>query len=497
LWLTSWQIYPRWNKRKPYMTDDFKVSVEIGKKWLKDPVQFVVDNFCVEPESWQRDFLYAYIENQRVSMQASKGVGKTCALSWAAWHFMATRPYPKMAATSISGDNLRDGFWFEMGKWQGKSPYLSEAFKITAEKIFLKEAPTQWSLSARQWSKTSDMTQQAHTLSGLHDDYLMFIIDEAGGIPDAVMATAEAGLAGGIETKIIIAGNPTHLEGPLYRAATKERHLWKVFTVNGDPDNPLRSKRVPEKWAREQIEKYGKDNDWVQVNVFGNFPKASINALLGPSEIEESMKRKLPDTDYAHSQKRIGVDVARDGEDSTVIVQRQGLMSFPYHEMRGAKGHEVAARVAKIHSEWNADAIFVDDTGGFGGSVLDSLIQAGIPNIPIHFSGKATDSRNFNKRTEMWLRMADWVKRGGCLPNDPRLSRELSSVTYSFQEGKFRVIEKEQIKKDLGFSPDVADALCLTFAFDEMPTSQLVLPGQPGVGVVRWDYDPLDHGMIG
>ncbi len=106
-------------------------------------------------------------------------------------------------------------------------------------------------------SKTADRAQQGNTLAGLHADHILFILDESGGIPDAVMATAEAALSSCIEGHIVQAGNPTHLEGPLWRACTTERALWHVTEITADPDDPRRSTRVKAEWAREQIEKYG------------------------------------------------------------------------------------------------------------------------------------------------------------------------------------------------------------------------------------------------
>ena len=77
-----------------------------------------------------------------------------------------------------------------------------------------------------------------------------------GGIPDAVMASAEAALSSCVEGHIVQAGNPTHLEGPLWRACTSERALWHVTEITADPDDPRRSTRVKPEWAREQIAKY-------------------------------------------------------------------------------------------------------------------------------------------------------------------------------------------------------------------------------------------------
>jgi hypothetical protein len=69
----------------------------------------------------------------------------------------------------------------------------------------------------------------------------------------------------------------------------------------------------------------------------------------------------------------------------------------------------------------------------------------------------------------MWFAMADWVKGGGVLPNLPELVGELSTPTYTFVRGKFQMEPKDQVKERLGRSPDLADALALTFGLPDMP----------------------------
>jgi hypothetical protein len=424
------------------------------KAWREDPVRFVRECFGAEPDNWQADILMAFRDNKRLAMKAAKGCGKSTVLSWCAWNFLATRLKPKIAATSITSDNLSDGLWPEMSKWQSKSPFLKETFTWTKTRIFANASPEEWWMSARTWPKSADSDKQADTLAGLHADYLLFILDEVGGIPDSVMAAAEAGLATGKETKIIMAGNPTHLDGPLYRACTSERHLWYMAQITGDPDDPKRSNRIDINWARDQIQKYGKDNPWVLVNVFGQFPPTSLNTLLGPEEVEAAMKRRYKDQDYVYSQKRLGCDVAREGDDRTVIFPRQGLMAFKPVVMRSQYGPDIAARIMSARAKWGSEIEFIDDTGGWAGSVIDSVKQAGHNLFPINFAGKAIDPRYLNKRAEMWFEMAQWVKRGGALPNLPELMRELVAPTYTFQNGKFQIEPKDQIKKRLGYSPD-------------------------------------------
>lgn len=464
------------------------------KKWREDPVAFVRECIGVEPDNWQAEKLQAFPKHNRLGIKSGKGPGKTALLAWLAWNFLATRAHPKIAATSISGDNLADNLWPEMSKWQTKSKYLSHAFQWTKTRIFAKAHPETWFMSARAWARGADQSQQANTLAGLHADYLLFILDEVGGIPDAVMATAEAGLATGIETKILMAGNPTHLSGPLYRATTTERHLWHLTEITADPKDPKRTPRVSIQWAQDQIDKYGADNPWVLVNVFGKFPPASLNALLGPDEVSMAMSRTMDPSEFKHSQKRLGVDVARFGDDRTVICPRQGLVSFKMVEMRDARSNEIAGRVLHAKAKWGSELEFIDATGGYGAGVIDSMIQNGGAPHSVQFAGKADDPRYLNKRAEMWFRMAEWVKRGGILPRDPELQKELTAPTYFFSaNGKFQLESKDQVKARLGFSPDKADALCLTFALAEQPAA-MTLPGGipfPSARGVKAEYDPF------
>jgi phage terminase large subunit len=468
--------------------------------WEKDPVQFVREVFDVEPDAWQVNVLNALNSNMRLAMKACKGPGKTCLLAWVCWWFLLTKLHPKIMATSINGDNLRDGLWTEMSKWQQKSQLLREMFKWTDDKIFNIDHRETWYMSARTWAKSGDSSQQANTLAGVHADNVLFVLDEAGGIPDAVMAAAEAGLANDDGTnpdkcaKILMAGNPTHLEGPIYRACTQESHLWHVTEITSDPDDPNRTPRVSVKWAREQIDKYGKDSDWVLVNVFGKFPSSSLNALLGPDDVRAAMSRHLTLDQYDFAQKRIGVDVARFGDDRTVMFKRQGLAAFKPVEMRGARTQEIVARLMTEKNEFGSEMEFVDGTGGWGAGVIDYLYQTGQAPLEVNFSSKPNDPRYFNRRAEMWFLMAEWIKRGGAIPNDPELVRELTAPTYTISKsGKFQLEAKEQIKERLGFSPDKADALALTFALPEMPKTNPLHASKKGL---ISDYDPFDESRL-
>ena len=332
------------------------------RKWIDDPVTMVVDEFHVKDiDPWQVDFLRAFAKRQRLAAIACKGPGKTAVTAWCCWNFML-RPDAKIFATGITEDNLNDNLWPEMSKWQDRSEYFKTAFEWAKTRITCREAPNNWFMSLRTWARTADKQRQSDALAGGHADYMMYVLEEAGGIPDSVAATAEAGLATGIETKLLAVGNPTMLEGPLYRASKASSDLWYVVHITGDPDDPKRSSRVSKHWCKEQIAEYGPDNPWVLVNVFGRFPPASLNVLLGPEEVDAAMAR-VP-RGYEGAQKRLGGDMARFGDDRIVLFPRQGLRAYNPIVMRNANGPEVAARIGLAKQNWGWEVCLLDDTGG-------------------------------------------------------------------------------------------------------------------------------------
>jgi hypothetical protein len=475
------------------------------KLWKNDPVQFVVDNFAPEKiDDWQIDTLRSLsgatpVPRRRVAMKACTGPGKSALLAWAGWHrlacFAKNGEHPKGAALSGEGrDNLRDNLWAELSKWQQKSQFLMNQFTWSKEQISNVDHPSTWFLSARSYAKDADTDSIGRSLSGLHSAFPFVLLDEIGDMPITVGQKASQVFTGGVIDGLIIgAGNPTSTAGLLYNVCTIERGTWSVVTITADPDDPKRTSRVDIEHAREQIKTYGRDNPWVMATILGEFPSQGFNALLSVADVEKSMARHLKLDHYDWSQKRLGVDVARFGDDMTVIFPRQGLASFMPVEMRNAASNEVAARIAKAKSDWGSEAEFIDGTGGYGAGVIDSLAQGGIRSHEINFSSKATDPRFFNKRTEIWWLMAEWVKKGGALPMVSGLVRELTAPTYTFQNGKIRLEEKDQIKKRLGFSPDRADALALTFALPDRPAKTTLpweLLGVPARGKMQFDAVP-------
>ena len=465
--------------------------VDAMYRWRQKPSTMVRELFGATPDPWQEEALDAYPGNPRLAMKSAKGPGKSTTLSWIGWNFLLTRKHPKCVATSISGGNLRDGLWSELAKWRQKAPLLQNMFEQTTTRIFAKEAPETWFMSARTWPQKAEASAQAETLAGIHADYCMVLMDESGAMPDAIMPTVEAIFAGTKEAHVVQAGNPTQTAGPLYRAFRIAPQLWYKIEITGDPDNPNRSERIPIQLARDQIEQYGRNNPWVIVNIFGDFPSQSLNSLIGPDEVRAAMKRYYREYEIGRMPKIMAVDVARFGDDASFIAKRQGIQMFPGIKKRNLTSDEGASLVNREWSEWSVDAVFIDATGGFGSGWIDQLRLLGRTAVGVQFAGRAMNYEKFaNKRSEMAMDLTDWIKKGGALPESDEFLRSLTETTYTFSKTDGRLIlePKEMIKAKLGFSPDEMDASMMTFAEPITAVSTFTRsPNRSAVGA----YDPF------
>lgn len=470
-------------------------------EWRASPAKMVRELFQVEPDGWQLEVLDAFAKHQRGALKACKGPGKTTVLAWCGWNFMLTRPHPKVVCSSITADNLRDGLWTEFAKWRAKSPLLQELFDQTSQRISARDHPDTWFISARGWAKDADQSQQANAMAGIHGDYVLLLLDEVSDYPEGVVVAAEAALSTGVETKLWCAGNPTRTEGPLWRICTSDRGRWWVKEITGDPDDPLRAPRISVDWARQQIEMWGRDNPWVLVNVFGKFPPAQADKLIGPEEAMTAARRVVREDEFAFEPRVLGVDCARFGDDQSVLFLRQGPVSYRPRVYRDLDLMELADCVVQAIIEWKPQRIFVDQTG-LGAGVVDRVRQLGYDATGIEFGGRAMEATRFeNRRAEMWWKMAAWVKDRGCIPNIPELIAGMTAPVYKFSRNSRLTLEtKDELKKRGQPSPDEADALALTFA---LPVAAAGRPDDfvSRMGVhsdsVRWEYDPMADGLAG
>jgi hypothetical protein len=218
-----------------------------------------------------------------------------------------------------------------------------------------------------------------------------------------------------------------------------------------------------------------------------DFNAAVDNALLSLDVVLGAAGKHVPDADYLGAAKIIGVDVARFGDDRSVIFKRQGLYAHEPIVFHDIDNMELAGRVANEIRTFQPDAVFID--GGRGEGVIDRLRMLGHNVIEVAFGGKASNPHYYNKRSEMWGEMAEWLRSGGALPDNGSLKTDLCVPTYDLKTGRFRLESKDDIKKRGMKSPDLGDALALTFAEQVMPAG--VMGIRNFRGRVTHDWDPF------
>jgi hypothetical protein len=196
-----------------------------------------------------------------------------------------------------------------------------------------------------------------------------------------------------------------------------------------------------------------------------DFSASSDNVLITIDQASQAAQRVYQPAEIEFAPKILGVDVARYGDDASVIIRRQGLQMFAPWVMHKIDNMDLAARVVSQIVEHKPDAVFID--AGRGEGVIDRLRQLNHAVIEVHFGGVPMHPQYRNKRSEMWDEMAKWLRAGGAIPNLSEFKTDLCTPTYSMANaaGKFELEAKDHIKERLGRSPDIGDAAALTFAY--------------------------------
>lgn len=413
---------------------------------------------CPGIEPWQHDALIAIGTNDRVSIRAGHGVGKTALEAWVILWFGLTRFPFKIPVTANSQDQLRDVIWPEVRKWAGKLPKeLRDQVEIHAERIMLRDAPEAAFAVARTASK-----DRPEALQGFHEDNLLFVIEEASGIDEEVFLVAQGALSTP-GAKVLMCGNPTRLSGYFYDSHNGLRDRWYTMRVS--------SEDVPR--ARGHIEdivaKYGQDSNAYRVRVQGEFPNAEDDAVISLEMCETAVARKGSVHRLSGIAPIWGVDVARFGDDRSALAKRcANELLEPITFRRQYDTMQVAGWV---YQEWQdtpeplRPAVIMVDVIGIGAGVVDRLNELGLPVRGINVGEAASSKDRFMRlRDEMWFMGRDWLQSGiAILPRDDALIAELISPHYTIlSTGKVQVESKQDLKDRGVNSPDLADAFLLT-----------------------------------
>jgi hypothetical protein len=419
-------------------------------------------------------------------------VGKSALVSWIIKWAVDTKPDTRGVVTANTETQLKTKTWAELGKWHHLS-LTRELFKLTATAYFHTEHERTWRIDMVPWSE-----RNTEAFAGLHNQgrRILVVFDEASAIPDVIWETTEGALTDR-NTQIVwcVFGNPTRNTGRFKECFPGGlfSRVWHSTQVDSRQISFTNHDQIGH-W----IDAYGDDSDFVRVRVKGAFPRIGEQEFISAEVVAEAIAREA--ACYGHEPLVLGVDVARYGDNETVIFIRKGrdAQTFPPVRLRGADVVTVATKVSEVSTQYNADAIFVDG-GGVGGGVVDCLRNLHIHCFDINFGAKP-DSVGYatgiegtlyaNKRAEMWGAMREWL-RTGSIPQDQDLRAQLVGPTYTFNlRNEIQLERKEDMRKRGLMSPDLADALALTFAYPVQ--MHLGAGGQWNQkSKVESDYDPI------
>lgn len=420
-----------------------------------NPVAFVKVVLEAEPLPWQCELMDAVSKGtRRISVRAGHGVGKSTCCSWILlWH-LCTRMPQKAVVTAPTAGQLFDALFSELKHWANKLPSsLRDNIEIFSDRIVQKGAPESSFISARTSS-----AERPEALAGIHSEHVLLIADEASAIPEAVFESAAGSMSGHAATTILI-GNPTRNTGLFFRTHHQLKGDWKTLHVSC-LDNPL----VSNDFVNQIKETYGEGSNAFRVRVLGEFALRDDDSLIAADLVDAAMSRDValdPKADLI-----FGCDIARYGSDRSVICKRRGNVVV---EMRHWSGEDLMGTVGRIVHEANMDkpAEICVDSIGLGGGVADRLRELNFNVRDVNVSeSNALNQQASRLRDELWIAAKDWLEtRAVRLPKDEDLRAELIGPTYTFtSNGKIKVEGKSELKRRGMRSPDLADALCLTFA---------------------------------
>ena len=449
------------------------------KAWLgsrDDPWLFVTGVFGVLPygepnqdgavqlEFWQDEALKAIRDGKkRISIRSGHGVGKTTFESWLALWAVLTHSDCKVPIAANSQDQLRDVMWPEIAKWYRRLPEpLQKQVDVQAERIVIKAAPDQAFAVRRTATK-----ENSEALQGFHADFLLFLIDEASGIPDVVFEVA----AGALSTPgavVVMCANPTRASGFFYDTHHKLRDRWHTMRVSSE-DVPRARGHI-----EDVIASYGKGSNKYRVRVMGDFPNADDDTVIPLSAVEAAISRDVAPLEFYPIW---GVDVGRFGDDSSALAKRQSnKLLEPVKEWLGLDNVQLANLIKREYDNTPKDlqpSEILIDVIGIGAGVVD--VCSRIHKLPARgvnvAESPSTDDKFRRLRDELWWMGREWFLERKCsMPQDDKLISELTAPTYDFDVmGKIVAESKKDMKKRGLRSPNKADAFLLTFAGTPRP----------------------------
>lgn len=403
----------------------------------------------------------------RKAIVSGRGIGKSALVAWLIDWMLSTRIGSSVIVSANSESQLKSITWAELIKWTTMS-INAHWWETSATKLVpaqwlstiverdLKKGTRYWAAEGKLWSE-----ENPDSYAGPHNyDGMMVIFDEASGIPDSIWSVALGFFTENIANRYFLAfSNGRRNNGYFFECFNSKRDFWSTDSVDARTVED-----TDKKFYEQIINEYGADSREAKVEVYGEFPAEGEDQFISATLVEDAFARAAYEDDTAPVI--VGVDPARGGLDSTVIVVRKGRDLVRIYRYKGDDTMTVVGHVINIMQEWEPDLVCIDE-GGLGSGVVDRLKEQNYRKCRgVNFGWSAKDPVMWgNKRAEMWGEMKAWLKSAS-IPRDSRLKTDLISPRKKPDSvGTIYLEGKKEMKARGVASPDSADALCVTFAF--------------------------------
>ncbi len=433
------------------------------------------------PTDYQLEILQQLPRRRRVSVRGPHGLGKTALASWAILWFALTREGEdwKIPCTASAWRQLTHFLFPELRKW---------VRRIRWEKLHrapLEEGREllQLALKLATGEAFAVASDTPALMEGAHADHLLYIFDEAKAIPSQTFDAAEGAFATG-ECYALAISTPGEPQGRFYQIQARKPGFDDWWTRWVTLPECIAAGLVSPEWATQRKAQWGEASAVYQNRVLGEFASSEESGLIPLSWVEAANERWLALQESGEWDQflRCGVDVARGGEDRTVIALRHGqaikeLRRFSRQDTMQTTGH--VAGILTAHG-----GMAVVDVIGIGAGVVDKLREDG-RGVEAFNSSEATQHRDVsgelgfvNKRSAAWWYLRELLDpangHGIALPPDDLLTGDLTAPHWRITSGgKVQVESKDEIRKRLGRSTDDGDAVVMAFWEERKPKASV------------------------
>jgi phage terminase large subunit len=396
-----------------------------------------------------------------VSVMSGRGTGKDATTVWVMLWFMFCFPYPKIPCVSVSADQLNKVLWSEISKWLNHSD-IKEYFVLQVDKLYRKDLPD--SVKGKEWfafTKAANPKlspdEQVETLAGLHADYMLQVVDEASGALDVVFNVLEKNMTGHCNLMWIIF-NPMHSKGYALDTQYSKKHRWVTFRWNSEESEITNKEQI-----RRLEEDYGRDSNPYRMSVLGLPPLFNEETLINPDWIMEAINKEMT---ILPSMPLVASLDCGAGGDNSIVGSRRGNKLNPFKKY----STDDPVKLANWAGSW-IDAeepdVFRVDTIGIGWAIAGNLTEKKGAIIESSDSRRTpeNDQMFVNKRAEMFWNLRDkFAKSSISIPEDHDFINQLMALKYdSDKNGKIFIMDKKALKKEIGGSPNEADAAAMLY----------------------------------